>query len=81
MEGTINHENECDGVVDTEHLEGSVPEITSNQAKKGFNSMKSGKASGKSGVINEYFLLSSHDLEALYDIANEILRGHGMPED
>ena len=42
--------------------------------------MKSGKSSGLSGVINEHFILSSHGLEALYRIANEIL-GHSMMPD
>mgnify|MGYP001793688866 CR=1 FL=1 len=55
MESIKNHWNEWEGVVNTEKVKGPVPVISKEEVKKALASMHNGKASGRSGMVKEYF--------------------------
>ena len=81
MESIMNHENEWDGMVDAEKVEGPVKEIRREEVKKALERMKSGKASGPSGITKEHFTSSPHGVDVLHQVANDILKGASMPID
>ena len=77
----MNQENEWDGVVNAEKVEGPVPVISKEEVGKALASMHNGKASGPSGIVKEHFETSVHGIEVLHQIANNVLLGKSMPDD
>ena len=53
MEGLLNVENDWDGIVDGEKVEGPQERITEHEVENAIRQMKSGKAGGPTNVVGE----------------------------
>lgn len=81
MKVIMNEENEWDGSVDADKLEGPVQHFVMKEVENVLGNLKQGKASCSSGIIKEHLVTSQHGKQTLLDIANNILDGNDMPND
>ena len=81
MEVIMNEENEWDGSVEADKLNGPIQHFLMEEVEKALGSMKHGKASGPSGIVKEHLVGSHHGKQTILEIANNILDGKDMPND
>jgi hypothetical protein len=82
MERLLNEENEWDGLVGEDRVEGVVEDISTEEVEEAVKGMRKGKAGGASEVCSEFFLYSGEvGVEVLKTICNRILNGEGIPQD
>jgi predicted GNAT family acetyltransferase len=78
----MNVENEWDGIVEAQMVEGPVECFGEEEVKKAVNDLKYGKAGGISGVVAEHIRGSADvGVEVLTKICNDMLDGGEMPEE
>ena len=82
MEKLLNEENEWDGNVEAENIEGPIREISYEEVEKAVRKMKLGKAAGPSGVMADHLKAGGEVvIEQLTDICNQIMIEGGIPDD
>ena len=82
MEKIINEENEWDRMVETDVVEGPVKKVASNEIVEAIQSMKSGKASGTSGVSVKMIVASGEiGVKVMMELCQRVLDGRGMPDE
>ena len=81
MEAIMNEKNPWDGMVNVEMVESPMEQFAMNEVERALGIMKSGKASGPTGIVKEHLAASPHGKQVILQIANEILNGMDMPHD
>ena len=82
MEGVMNVENEWDGNVEVEVVEGPTLGIKREEVHAAMKGMKRGKAGGISGVVAEHLKGSGElGIGVMTELCNRMLDGEDMPED
>ena len=82
MEKIMNKENEWDRMVETDVVEGPVEKVARNEIVEAIQSMKSGKATGTSGVSVEMIVASGEiGVEVMMELCQRVLDGRGMPDE
>jgi len=81
MEVIMNEENQWDGSVEADKIEGPVQQFVMEEVEKVLGSMKHGKAGGPTGIVKEHLVASHHGKQIILDTANGILNGKDMPND
>ena len=77
----LNEENERDELEKVEVVSGPVEEFSEEEVKNAVREMKTGKASGPSGISAEYFkYLDSDGLKCLTDLLNKIFETERIPK-
>ncbi|KAA3670323.1 uncharacterized protein DEA37_0010186 [Paragonimus westermani] len=82
MEKVMNEENEWDGIVDVEIMQGPMDMVTREEVMNAIKAMKIGKAGGLSEVVAEHITASGNvGIDVITDIANRVLAGDDIPDD
>ena len=82
MEKIMNEENEWDRMVETDVVEGPVEKVARNEIVEAIQSMKSGKATGTSGVSVEMIVASGEiGVKVMMELCQCVLDGREMPDD
>ena len=82
MEKIMNEENEWDHMVETDVVEEPVEKVARNEIVEPIQSMKSGKATGTSGVSVEMIVASGEiGVKVMMELYQRVLDGIGMPDE
>ena len=82
MEKIMNEETEWDRMVETDLIKGPVIRVARNEIVKAIQSMKSGKATGTSGVSVEMIVASGEiGVKVMMELCQRVLDGRGMPDE
>ena len=82
MEKLLNEENEWDGNVEVDKIEGPLQEISYEEVEKALKKMQCGKAAGPSGVMADQLKGGEEVvIEQLRDLCNQILIEEKIPDD
>ena len=82
MEKIMNEENEWDRMVETDVVGGPVEKVAHDEIVEAIQSMKSGKATGTSGVSVETILASAEiRVKVMMELCQCVLDGRGMPDE
>ena len=82
MEKLLNEENEWDGNVEGDKIEGPLQAISYEEVDKALRKMKCGKAAGPSGVMSDQLKAGEEVVvEQLTDLCNQILIEGRIPDD
>jgi hypothetical protein len=82
MEKVMNEENEWDGEVEADVVQGPIERVTAGEVMRAIKAMKLGKASGVTEVVAEHVVASGKiGVEVMAEICNRVLAGESMPED
>ena len=82
MEKLLNVENEWDGKVDADRIEGPQQAITKVEVRKAIKKMRTGKAGGPSGIVLDMLKGGGETvIEEYTDLCNAIMREGTIPED
>ena len=82
MEKIMNEENKWDRMVETDVVEGPVEKLARNEIVEAIQSMKSGKATGPSGVSVEMIVASGEiGAKVMMELCQCVLNGRGMPDE
>ena len=78
----MNEENEWDRMVETDIVEGPVEKVARDKIVEAMQSMKSGKATGTSGVSVEMIVASGEiGVKVMMELCQRVLDGRGMPDE
>ena len=82
MEKIMNEENEWDCMVETDLVEGIVEKVAHNEIVEAMQTMKSGKATGKSEVSVEMIVASGEiGVKVMMKLCQHVLDSRGMPDE
>jgi len=82
MEKVTNEENEWDGEVETNVVQGPIERVTEGEVRRAIKAMKLGKASGVTDVVAEHVVASGEiGVEVMVKLCNRVLAGESMPEE
>ena len=82
MEKLLNEENEWDGCVEADSIEGPIQAITYEEVEKAMRKMKLGKAAGPTGVMADHLKAGQEVvIEQLTDICNQVMVEGRIPDD
>ena len=82
MEKIMNEENEWDRMVETDLVEGIVEKVFHNEIVEAIQTMKSGKATGKSEVSVEMIVASGEiGVKVMMKLCQHVLDSRGMPDE
>jgi hypothetical protein len=82
MEKVMNEENEWDGEVETNVVQGPIERVTEGEVRRAIKAMKLGKASGVTDVVAEHVVASGEiGVEVMAELCNRVLAGESMPEE
>ena len=82
MEKIMNEENEWDRMVKTDVVEGPVEKVARSEIVEAIQSMKSGKATGTSGVSVEMIVASGEiGVKVMMKLCQRVMDGRGMPDE
>ena len=81
-ERLMNVENDWDGVMEADMVEGPRERITEEEVKRTIRQMKIGKAAGPSGVVSEMLRAAGQaGIESMTSICNLVVEEGKVPKD
>jgi hypothetical protein len=82
MEKVMNEENEWDGEVEADVVQGPIDRVTEGEVMRAIKAMKMGKAAGVSEIAAEHVVASGKvGVVVMTELCNRVLAGEGMPEE
>ena len=82
MEKLLNEENEWDGCVEGDSIEGPIQAISYEEVEKAVRKMRLGKAAGPTGVMADHLKAGQEVvIEQLTDICNQVMVEGKIPDD